>query len=101
VDQGPQDVVEDAGFNPFGEPSMAGLVGREILGNILPSCAGSKNPEDAFKNIPEILGRPTRFFLGTSLFQQRFNEVPLLVSKFHGCSPCGESLKIQNDFSDP
>jgi hypothetical protein len=43
-------VSEDAGLNPVLEAPMTGLVGRIVVGQILPASAGAQHPEDALQH---------------------------------------------------
>jgi hypothetical protein len=62
---------------------MAGLVGREARGQVLPAGTTAEDPEDAMKDFASIPPGPaTAISAARWLWNQRLNDHPLLVGQF-------------------
>jgi hypothetical protein len=62
---------------------MAGLVGREALGQVLPARTATQNPEDAVKDLTRIPpGAATPIGPAWRHWNQRFDDRPLFVGQF-------------------
>jgi hypothetical protein len=62
---------------------MAGLVGREALGQVLPARAAAENPEDAVEDFARITpGSAAAIGPARRHWDQRFDESPLFVRQF-------------------
>ncbi len=79
-----------AALHPVLKPTMARLVGRVALREILPRRPRAQDPENAVQDIAGIAPRPAPAILPDSgLGQQRREDRPLLLGQVHG-HPKGE-----------
>jgi hypothetical protein len=62
---------------------MTRLIRRVPIGQILPRCTGTQDPQDAVQDIPRGTRRPTASILAGLVAEERFEQTPLLVGEIH------------------
>jgi len=77
--QGLERLLQHAGLDPVLEPSVAGLVRRVSIGQILPAGAGAQNPQHAIHDRPRLGQRPAFAAPLRRLGKQRLDQLPLRI----------------------
>jgi hypothetical protein len=89
--QGLQDAPQRAGADPRLKAAMTGLIRRIAIGEILPRCAGTKDPENPVQHVSGIAPRPPASIAAqTGLRQERRQDGPLRVSEVHAVEYDGD-----------
>ncbi len=78
-----KDVVEDAASHPVLKATMAGLVRRIVLRQILPMRTGLEHPQDAFEDAAIVLTRAAAGFKALQRRNKGCDNIPLRVGDEH------------------
>jgi len=93
--QGEDDPLKRPVALPLLKTAMAGLIGRKLIGKVLPARSTPQDPKDAAEYSPRIMSRPTATIAPALRFpDQRSDPMPVSIAELqalHVPLPHGET----------